>query len=224
MAIASRPRTVSSRTTTSAHEGDAPIVSLASLRADPARRRSGPCGECNARVEARGGQHALTLRPSIQDALPALNRTLAAAERVLGSWDLAWDAVQEALLRLWQEAAAPPNAEAWLYQAVMNRSLHARRTRHRRARHEELAGGQRTGLGEDPRRQVEADDQAVVLEAAIDQLPAKFREALRLRELQGLDYHAIARALEVPVGTVRSRIHRARERLQAQLGHLVHSA
>ncbi|MCO5166241.1 MAG: RNA polymerase sigma factor [Planctomycetes bacterium] len=198
----------------------AKIVPLAQARAG----RTGPCVECRDRVHARQDRADLTVLPRVEQALPALDRTLAVAERILGSWDLAWDAVQEALVRLWQEPETPPDAEGWLYQAVVHRALHARRTRQRRARYEEVAGARRAGVAEDPRLRLEVEDQARRVEVAIDQLPGEFREALRLRELEGLDYHAIARALDVPVGTVRSRIHRGRERLQAELGLMEHSA
>jgi RNA polymerase sigma-70 factor (ECF subfamily) len=55
------------------------------------------------------------------------------------------------------------------------------------------------------------------LEAAIGALPDEFRETLVLRELQGLDYRAIAQVTGVPIGTVMSRLARARRRLIALL-------
>lgn len=218
---ASRLRT--SFSTSSTHPRAGTIVPLDPRRASPPSH-TGACTTCRERVRARGAHADLTVLPRVELALPALDRALAAAERVLGSWDLAWDAVQEALVTLWQAPDEPPNAEAWLYQTVMNRSLHARRTRQRRTRYEELAGAGRAERGADPRQQVEVEDEARRVEVAIDQLPDEYRDALRLRELEGLDYHAIAATLEVPVGTVRSRIHRARERVQAQLGLLEQTA
>jgi RNA polymerase sigma-70 factor (ECF subfamily) len=59
---------------------------------------------------------------------------------------------------------------------------------------------------------------AAQLEAAIRALPDEFRETLVLREVQGLDYRAIAEITGVPIGTVMSRLARARRRLIAQLG------
>jgi RNA polymerase sigma-70 factor (ECF subfamily) len=56
------------------------------------------------------------------------------------------------------------------------------------------------------------------LEAAIAALPDEFRETLVLRDVQGLDYRAIAQITAVPIGTVMSRLARARRRLMAQLG------
>jgi len=59
---------------------------------------------------------------------------------------------------------------------------------------------------------------AARLEAAIAELPIEFRETLVLREVEGLDYRAIAEITGVPIGTVMSRLARARRRLMAQLG------
>ncbi|MDR7419134.1 MAG: sigma-70 family RNA polymerase sigma factor [Armatimonadota bacterium] len=59
--------------------------------------------------------------------------------------------------------------------------------------------------------------------AALGTLPAEFRAAVVLRDLQGLSYDDVARVLQVPVGTVRSRISRGREALRAQLTDLVAS-
>jgi len=56
------------------------------------------------------------------------------------------------------------------------------------------------------------------LEAAIAQLPVQFREALVLRDVQGLDYREIAQVTKVPIGTVMSRLARARRRLVASIG------
>ena len=56
-----------------------------------------------------------------------------------------------------------------------------------------------------------------LLREALDDLPAEFREALVLRELEGLSYKEIADVADVPLGTVMSRLARARERLQRSL-------
>jgi RNA polymerase sigma-70 factor (ECF subfamily) len=53
--------------------------------------------------------------------------------------------------------------------------------------------------------------------AAIDKLPPEFREVLVLSDMEGLRYGEIAEALQVPVGTVKSRLFRARRQLQAAL-------
>ena len=61
------------------------------------------------------------------------------------------------------------------------------------------------------------DADAGVLRAALEELPLEFREALVLRELEGLSYKEIAEVAEVPVGTVMSRLARARRQLQNHL-------
>ena len=55
------------------------------------------------------------------------------------------------------------------------------------------------------------------LMAALDGLSPPLREAITLREMDGMSYEAIAEMMETPIGTVRSRIHRAREMIVRQL-------
>jgi RNA polymerase sigma-70 factor (ECF subfamily) len=78
------------------------------------------------------------------------------------------------------------------------------------------------GTGEsyaaNPETDLIARADAAQLEAAIAALPAQFRETLVLRDIQGLDYREIAAVTEVPVGTVMSRLARARQRLIDKLG------
>jgi len=65
----------------------------------------------------------------------------------------------------------------------------------------------------DPETEVIAKADAARLEAAIADLPSPFRETLVLRDLQGLDYKEIAQVTDAPLGTVMSRLARARQRL-----------
>lgn len=64
-----------------------------------------------------------------------------------------------------------------------------------------------------PEAELIAKADAARLEAAIKALPPQFRDTLVLRDIQGLDYREIAAVTEVPVGTVMSRLARARQRL-----------
>src|SRR5262245_61124168 len=66
-----------------------------------------------------------------------------------------------------------------------------------------------------PETELIAKADATQLEAAIAELPLSFRETLVLRDMQGLDYREIAEETRVPVGTVMSRLARARQRLVA---------
>jgi RNA polymerase sigma-70 factor (ECF subfamily) len=68
-----------------------------------------------------------------------------------------------------------------------------------------------------PETELIAKADAARLETAIDDLPAPFKETLILRDVQGLDYREIAQITEVPIGTVMSRLARARRRLVTRL-------
>lgn len=68
-----------------------------------------------------------------------------------------------------------------------------------------------------PERRLEAQELKAVVEQAIDRLPEDLRTAVTLREFEGLSYEDIAEVMECPVGTVRSRIFRAREAIERQI-------
>lgn len=65
-----------------------------------------------------------------------------------------------------------------------------------------------------PGEQLERTLDAARLHEAIQQLPVEYRDLIVLRDLQDLDYQSIAQTLEIPLGTVRSRLHRARLELK----------
>lgn len=68
-----------------------------------------------------------------------------------------------------------------------------------------------------PERQAMGDDLRAAVEDTIESLPDELRAAITLRELDGLSYEEIAQVMECPVGTVRSRIFRAREALDKRI-------
>jgi len=65
-----------------------------------------------------------------------------------------------------------------------------------------------------PDKILENDELVYAVKRAISNLPAELREAIQLRELEGLSYEDIAAVMECPIGTVRSRIFRAREAIE----------
>lgn len=159
-------------------------------------------------------------------------RAFRLALRVLRDEDAARDAVQDAFLKAWN---ALPNFEGrsrfytWLYRLVMNQCLDAKR-RDKSGRHVawEEGGAVEAELAAAPPEEVEgvvfAPAAAVArkqlrlrLEDAIARLPEIARETLVLREVEGLSYAEIAKTLEVPKGTVMSRLHYARKQLQGFL-------
>lgn len=147
----------------------------------------------------------------------------AAATRILGCCDLAGDAVQEALITLWLDPPGHAEERAWLFRTVVHRSLHVRRTRLRRERWERLALEAALATPNlDPLTWgapgvLEERETLALLEHALRALPAPYREVFLLRTLDGWAYERIANTLGVPVGTVRSRLNRARAALRMQL-------
>jgi RNA polymerase sigma-70 factor (ECF subfamily) len=150
---------------------------------------------------------------------PIIDELLRVARNQIESDDLAWEAVQDALLSLWLRDEMPPHPKAWLIRAVAYRCLHIRRTIRRRHKHEERACEIRRErcLDENPEHRVLMDELRHELASAFAALAQPHREVLTLHLIEGLDYESIARTLDVPLGTVRSRLSRAREALRAIL-------
>lgn len=149
--------------------------------------------------------------------------------------DEAEDGVQEVFVKV-QRRISTFRGEAalstWLYQVAVNALRDHRRRTLRLARPLPFAAGPGGFEDAEPAEQrVEAAtpppaeeavraERKTLIRAALDRLPARFREVLVLRELEGWSYRDIARVLELPQGTVESRIFRARERLAAELKKL----
>ncbi len=170
--------------------------------------------------------HALVPRRWPEARLPrdvCVHRLHAVARRVLRSDDLAWDMVQEALILLWQRPAAPADAAAWLRRTVLHLSLRQQRTIARRAYHEDGAAELRPECesDRDPALLSEDGELHERFERALGALPEEYRMVLLQRDVGGSSYAAIAASLGVPVGTVRSRLSRARDSLRDRLRHLL---
>ena len=75
--------------------------------------------------------------------------------------------------------------------------------------------------GDSPDRILQREELRGVIEDAIASLPDELRQAIVLREIEGLSYEEIATAMDCPVGTVRSRIFRAREAIEGRIGPLI---
>lgn len=86
---------------------------------------------------------------------------------------------------------------------------------------EQLDAGERLRDSATPERELLSDEIARTVQQALDTLPDELRNAILLRELEGLSYEEIATAMDCPIGTVRSRIFRAREAIDKQLQPLL---
>jgi RNA polymerase sigma-70 factor (ECF subfamily) len=135
------------------------------------------------------------------------------------------DVVQEAYLRAFQFFAGfhGTDGRAWLLAIVRNTCytwLERNRPREpTMAFDEDQHSGAVTAAGPDtPLLQKE---ERQLLDRALEELPAEYREVIVLRELEGLSYKEIAGVTGAPLGTVMSRLARARERLQQDLGQRV---
>lgn len=114
----------------------------------------------------------------------------------------------------------------WLYRIAINSAKYARMRSMRRlplisdiaeeSDQERMVAEQEMDL-ETPESILESQQLLQLLSQAIDDLPADYREALMLRELEGLSYEEIAERMHCPVGTVRSRVHRARDSITSAL-------
>jgi RNA polymerase sigma-70 factor (ECF subfamily) len=134
------------------------------------------------------------------------------------------DLAQEAFVRAWKGIArfrSDSSFRTWLFGVAINV---IRTDRSKQSRLRRLFVSPAPVQDEEPLERGSVDDgieTPLVMRDAIDralaQLPGEMREAVVLRDIQGLEYREIAQALGVPVGTVESRIFRARQRLRPLL-------
>jgi RNA polymerase sigma-70 factor (ECF subfamily) len=159
--------------------------------------------------------------------LPYIDEAYRLARWLTGNGTDAEDVVQDASLRAFRAIRdyAGGNPRAWLLSIVRNTAYSWMR-KNRPAtiisvddlEAVELEHSNPNERSDDtPEASLIAKVDAEQLRAAIAKLPTPFRETLVLRDIEGLDYQEIAEATEVPIGTVMSRLARARRRLSAAI-------
>ena len=150
--------------------------------------------------------------------LPHLDAAYNLARFLMRNDHDAEDAVQEASLRAFRFFAdfRGGNSRAWFLQIVRNTSftlLKKNRPAEMNVEFDEQIHGDE-GPSMDPGLSLDRAQDRQTVRAAIEQLPLEFREAIVLRELQGASYKEIADIAGVPIGTVMSRLARARHQLR----------
>ena len=152
--------------------------------------------------------------------------------RMVRDVDLVPDIAQESFIRAWKALPQFRGDSAfytWLYRIAVNSAKKALMELKRDPviMHSAMAvseDGDETSRienelsdGETPESLLASKEIAAVVNAAVDDLPEEHRRAITLREIEGLSYEEISEVMNCPIGTVRSRIYRAREAIAARL-------
>ncbi len=168
-----------------------------------------------------------------RDALPLLPNLYAAALRLTRNPSDAEDLTQEAFLRAYRGFAGfqeGTNLRAWMYRILTNTFINAYRKKQREPQtvadediedwylYDRLgeAGAQESAETSVLERIPDQD-----VQRALEALPEQFRMAVWLADVEGFSYKEIAEILDVPIGTVMSRLHRGRKSLQKALWETV---
>ncbi|MGD2134988.1 MAG: sigma-70 family RNA polymerase sigma factor [Gemmatimonadales bacterium] len=158
-----------------------------------------------------------------------MRRAYYAALSLVGSHDDALDLSQEAFVRAFRaRASLDPDRPfyPWLYQIL--RRLCFNFTRDTRTRRRILTqaspwladGARARAQAVDPARRLEREELRARVGTAVEALPERLREVLVLREFEELKYREIAELLDIPIGTVMSRLYDARRALAEELGDI----
>ncbi|HVF54017.1 MAG TPA: sigma-70 family RNA polymerase sigma factor [Actinomycetota bacterium] len=165
------------------------------------------------------------------DALPLLDPLYAAALRMTRNPQDAEDLVQEAMLRAyrsWDRFEAGTNLKAWLFRILTNAYINTYRKKQREPRKVSQDEVEEFDLYRELKDHEPAYGQTpetIVLDSlvdsditdAIEDLPEQFRLAVLLSDVEDFSYAEMADIMDVPIGTVMSRLHRGRKALQKRL-------
>jgi RNA polymerase sigma-70 factor, ECF subfamily len=142
------------------------------------------------------------------------------------------DLVQETYLKAYRAFGSfkeGTNLKAWLYRILTNTFINSYRARKRRPEqtdiddvedlylYRRLGGLEAVNAGRSPEEEVLEHFTEAEVKAAVEALPEQFRMAVLLADVEGFSYKEIAEILDIPIGTVMSRLHRGRKALQKTL-------
>ena len=166
--------------------------------------------------------------------MPYMDQLYGAARRMTQGDASAEDLVQETYLRAYkgfEGFTEGTNLRAWLFRILTNLYINDYRRRRRRPQEVDLADEgtlyMHRGAGglERARMARSAEDElleglaSTEVREALEALPDSYRVAVLLADVEGFAYKEIAEMLDVPIGTVMSRLHRGRKRLRGALGN-----
>ncbi len=164
-----------------------------------------------------------------QEALPHMDALYNHALSLTRDEASADDLVQETYLkawRFWDSYTPGTSCKAWLFRILMNTYINQYRRKTRRPQEVDFADveGHSESKIEDTVKGLDADQRDVFeglfsdeVKDALDGLPEYFRQVVMLADVEEMTYQEIAEVLDVPIGTVRSRLSRARGLLQDRL-------
>ncbi|WP_406564951.1 RNA polymerase sigma factor RpoE [Mangrovitalea sediminis] len=159
------------------------------------------------------------------------SRVAAIIGRYVSDYHEVLDLVQETFVKAFRALEGFRGESAfytWLYRIAVNTAKNYLESRGRRPQGtvdpddaERIEGAVQLREIASPERQLQRQELYQVLQQAIAELPEELRTALLLREFDGLSYDDIAKVLDCPIGTVRSRIFRAREAVDRRIAPLL---
>lgn len=158
------------------------------------------------------------------------HRLYHALVHVLGSTTDAQDVAQDAFVHALEKLKTFRGQSAfysWLFRIALNAAVSARRKTRRMTASvdatRELTGSEPTDHrpSAEPTHALDVSDRQRMVRQALGELPEEFRTVLVLKEMDGMAYEEIAAVCDCPVGTVRSRLHRARLELRGKLSLLL---
>ena len=167
-----------------------------------------------------------------EDAMPLMDGLYSAALRMTRNAADAEDLVQETYLKAfnaYERFETGTNLKAWMYRILTNSYINAYRKKQRRPDEsdiddiEDLYLYRRLGGAESALLSRSAEDELLEMfgedevKLALEDLPEHYRMPILLADVEGFAYKEIAEILDVPIGTVMSRLHRGRKQLQKRL-------
>lgn len=160
------------------------------------------------------------------------HKVVSVISRYISDWSECQDVAQEAFIRAYRAIGAFRGDSAfytWVYRIAINTAKNHLVSQGRRPPTDDVSiddavqldAGIRLKDSATPERELLREEIERTVFATVEQLPEELRKAITLREVDGLSYEEIAEQMQCPIGTVRSRIFRAREAIDTQLRPLL---